>query len=211
MPPRQRRPSIAEIILEDAKKLEKTVERALVVLWDDLPVWQQDNHYIRSGYRVASGSFKRSFASLGYLHNESVNIYTHLLGSLLFVFWTYWVYSVITPRYGSATRADILSFACFFAGAAFCMGMSATYHAISNHSPAVARFGNKLDYMGIVFLTTGSFIPIVYYGFYCHPHLQKLYWTMICSLGIGCIVVSIFDRFRRPAFRPYRAAMFVGL
>jgi adiponectin receptor len=33
----------------------------------------------------------------------------------------------------------------------------------------------------------------------------------ICSLGIGCATVSIFDRFRTPAWRPYRAGMFVAM
>lgn len=31
----------------------------------------------------------------------------------------------------------------------------------------------------------------------------------ICSIGLGCATVSIFDRFRTPAWRPYRAGMFV--
>lgn len=176
---RQRRPSAAEAVINDVKRLEKRVENALLVLWDDLPSWQQDNQYILSGYRAASGSFKKSFASLGYIHNETVNIYTHLIGALVFITLGYWAHSAIRPRYESATTADIIVFACFFAGAAFCLGMSATYHAISNHSPEVASFGNKLDYVGIVLLTTGSFIPTIYYGFYCHPHLQEFYWTMV--------------------------------
>ncbi|KAF8852882.1 HlyIII-domain-containing protein [Acephala macrosclerotiorum] len=206
---RQRRPSTTEVITDAAKSLEKRVENALTVLWDDLPSWQQDNHYIHSGYRPASESFKKSFASLGYLHNESVNIYSHLLGAAMFSSIGVVLYTSIKPRYESAAPADILAFGCFFAGAALCLGMSATYHAISNHSPIVAKFGNKLDYVGIVFLITGSFIPSIYYGFYCHPHLQEFYWTMICSLGLGCASVSIFDRFRTPAWRPYRAGMFV--
>ncbi|KUJ07509.1 HlyIII-domain-containing protein [Mollisia scopiformis] len=206
---RQRRPSTTEAITDAAKNLEKSIENALTVLWDDLPSWQQDNHYIHSGYRPASASFKNSFASLGYIHNESVNIYSHLLGAVMFSGIGTVLYASIKPRYPSATSADIFAFGCFFAGAAACLGMSATYHAISNHSPMVAKFGNKLDYVGIVFLITGSFIPSIYYGFYCHPHLQEFYWTMICSLGIGCASVSVFERFRTPAWRPYRAGMFV--
>jgi adiponectin receptor len=175
---RQRRPSTTEVLTETAKKFEKKVERALTVLWDDLPSWQQDNHYIKSGYRPASASFRRSFASLGYLHNESVNIYSHLLGALGFSITGLILYSVIKPRYESASSSDIFAFGCFFGGAALCLGMSATYHAISNHSQAVSKFGNKLDYIGIVFLIVGSFIPSIFYGFYCHPHLQEFYWTV---------------------------------
>jgi adiponectin receptor len=180
MSTRQRRPSTTEVLVGTVKKAEETIEHALTVLWKDLPHWQQDNHYIHSGYRPASYSFQKSFASLGYLHNESVNIYSHLIGAAIFSICGAVLYKVIKPRYESATSSDIVAFGCFFAGAALCLGMSATYHAISNHSAPVARFGNKLDYVGIVCLITGSFIPSVYYGFYCHPHLQELYWTMVC-------------------------------
>lgn len=198
-------------LVDSAQKVEKTIENTLTVLWHELPSWQQDNHYIYSGYRPASGSFQKSFASLGYLHNETVNIYSHLLGAVTFIISGAIIYTVLKPRYVSATSADILAFGCFFAGAGLCLGMSGTYHTISNHSQTVAKFGNKLDYVGIVFLITGSFIPSIYYGFYCHPHLQEAYWFMICSLGLGCATVSIFERFRTPAWRPYRAGMFVAM
>ncbi|KAI6716160.1 hypothetical protein JHW43_001263 [Diplocarpon mali] len=36
-----------------------------------------------------------------------------------------------------------------------------------------------------------------------------LCFPQICSLGLGCATVSIFERFRTPAWRPYRAGMFV--
>ena len=190
---RQRQPATREALSGTAKKIEQKIEKALTVLWDDLPSWQQDNHFIRSGYRPASASFWLSFASLGYLHNESVNIYSHLLGALGFSLAGVVLYSVIKPRYESANLSDILAFGCFFAGAALCLGMSATYHAISNHSPTVASFGNKLDYVGIVFLITGSFIPSIFYGFYCHSHLQEFYWTMVCSSFRAVIYVYISD------------------
>lgn len=177
---RKSKSTTTDVVKEEVLELKDKVKNALTVAWDDIPSWQQDNHYILSGYRPASNSFQKSFGSLGYLHNESVNIYSHLLGGLLFTLIGVFLYKELVPRYETAGKGDILSFACFFAGAALCLGMSGTYHTISNHSPMVARFGNKLDYVGIVFLIAGSFVPSIFYGFYCHPHLQELYWTMVC-------------------------------
>lgn len=196
---RQRQPAAKEVLADAAKKFEKKVENALTVFWDDLPSWQRDNQFIISGYRPASASFRRSFASLAYLHNESVNIYSHLLGALGFSISGMILYSVIKPRYKSASPSDILAFGCFFAGAALCLGMSATYHAISNHSPLVARFGNKLDYVGIVFLITGSFVPSIFYGFYCHPHLQQFYWIMVSHILEKLSISLTFSRYARSA------------
>jgi adiponectin receptor len=173
---------VSETVGDALRNAEQKIEAALTVVWDELESWQQDNHYITSGYRPASNSFKKSLASLGYLHNESVNIYSHLIGGLGFTILGAILGAVIIPRYDTIQKSDVLAFSCFFLGAALCLGMSATYHMISNHSPAVAKIGNKLDYVGIVCLITGSFIPSVYYGFYCHPHLQEAYWTMVGTL-----------------------------
>ena len=143
--------------------------------WSALPDWQKDNHFILSHYRPASYSYSGCFQSLFYLHNESVNIHTHLLGSFLFLCLSLSVYAF---REYSVSTGDIIAFACFFTGAVSCLGISATYHLISNHSPLVNKYANQLDYVGIVALITGSFIPSVYYGFYCEPALQKFYWGM---------------------------------
>ena len=188
--------------------------------WNELPHWQQDNHYILTHYRPASYSFARSFASIFYLHNESVNIWSHLLGAAVFVYEYMYTCYPSFKKYehvsedltaSSFSATDLIAFSYFFVGALTCLSISAAYHACSNHSPRVARFGNQLDYVGIVALITGSFIPTIYYGFYCDPWLQKGYWTMISMLGVGCTIVSLDSRFRSPVWRPFRAGMFVAM
>lgn len=207
---RRRSPADGKITAEQAIKHPVKTARKLLH-WDELQSWQQDNQHILTGYRPASSSFLVSFHSLSYVHNETVNIYTHLLPSLISLPAGYQLYRVLAPRYHTASTADIIVFACFFVGAAFCLGMSATYHTISNHSSKVARIGNALDYVGIVGLITGSFIPSVYYGFYCAPHLQTTYWTMIMALAVCCTCVCLVPSFRTPPWRPYRAALFVSM
>ncbi|KAI1470100.1 HlyIII-domain-containing protein [Daldinia caldariorum] len=208
---KRRASSTSSTLMQTAKDVEHKIASALVILWDDLPSWRRDNHYIVSGYRPDSNSYWRSFTSIFYVHNESVNIWTHLLGALSFPAVGAWLYHVIAPRYASANSSDLLAFACFFAGAVLCLGMSATYHTLSNHSEEVAKWGNKLDYSGIVFLIVGSYVPALYYGLFCQPELMTVYLYGIFLLGFGCGVVSWVDKFRSPAWRPYRAAMFVGL
>ncbi len=134
---------------------EQKAKEALTVLWNDIPTWLQDSHYIHSGYRPASNSYRKSFASLTYLHNETVNSWTHLVGACLAATAGIVLYTHARPRYEMATSEDVAVFACYFLGAVTCLGMSATYHLICNHSEAVAKFGNRLDYMGIIFLIWG--------------------------------------------------------
>ncbi|KAM0800315.1 mPR-typeG-protein-coupled receptor [Usnea florida] len=179
--------------------------------WDEIPSWQQDNEYILSGYRQATGSFARCFESLGYIHNETVNIFSHIMGAAIFLTAPICTYRASSTRYPKATKADIFVFSTFFYGVSVCFILSATYHIISNHSPKVAKFGNQLDYLGIVILIWGSTVPSIYYGFYCDPRLQILYWANVSILATLCIIATLHPRFRHPTLRPYRAAMYAGL
>jgi len=164
-----------------------SIQEEIIVLWDNLPHWQRDNQFIIRGYRKASNSYTQCFASLGYLHNETVNIYTHLVASLAFALLAPSFYNTLVSShdYGQASKEDLHVFACFFTGVIFCLGMSATYHALSNHSEAVHKLGNKLDYLGIILLIWGSFVPSIYYGFGCHPQWINTYWTMVI-VSVSC-------------------------
>lgn len=174
---RQRRPSNSTTTdkstlqaLEDTvAATAHTLEKKLTALihWDDLPPWRRDNPSILRGYRQTSNSLRASLHSLLYVHNETVNVYTHLLGAVAFALGGAYLFHLVRPRYGGASAADVVVFACFFAGGVGCLGMSATYHLLCNHSEEVAKWGNKLDYSGIVFLIVGSYVPALWYGFFC--------------------------------------------
>ena len=179
---RRRRSSISsafQSITAAAVAVERKIERLLTIHYDDLPHWLRDNPSIQTGYRPPSSSFTASLSSIMHLHNETVNIWTHLLGSVLFLILAVTLYSNVASRYPTATVADISAFSAFFAGATGCLGMSAAYHTISNHSEGVAGWGNRADYVGIIGLIVGSFVASCYYGFLCEPFLQHIYWTMV--------------------------------
>lgn len=57
----------------------------------------------------------------------------------------------------------------------------------------------------------GSTIPSIYYGLYCDPWLQKVYWINVSVLASLCVYATLHPNFRHPTFRPYRAAMYAGL
>jgi adiponectin receptor len=166
-------------VTEAASKVEHAVHDSILMLWDDLPAWRRDNAFILSGYRQSRASYLHSLRSLFYVHNESVNIWSHLLGALVAGLVSWHLYAAVRPRYEAASRGDVIAFACFFAGAVLCLGMSATFHALLNHSEAVMKWGNKLDYSGIVALIVGSYVPALYYGFFCRPDLMSIYLTVV--------------------------------
>jgi adiponectin receptor len=72
----------------------------------------------------ADGSYRKCLKSWTYIHNESVNIFSHLIGSMLFFTLPFGIYKELAPRYATADRADILVFATFFFGVALCFALS---------------------------------------------------------------------------------------
>ena len=69
----------------------------------------------------------------------------------------------------------------------------------------ISCFYFRLDYCGISVLTVGSFVPWLYYCFYCRLVPKICYLALIFTLGSCCTVVSLMDKFQTPKFRPVRA------
>jgi len=188
-----------------------TASVSKTLTWDALPDWMRDNHYIRSGYRRQQNSWKGCLHSIfGYIHNETVNIHSHLWGAVLF-----FVLLVITffrvMNYPTVTWHDAAGFAVFLVAAVICLSFSAAFHTAQCHSLPVAKSCVVLDYSGIVALIVGSFFPSVYYGFYCFPELQMMYLSTITIAGLGATYVVLTPIYNTAEFRWARTTVFLSL
>ena len=54
--------------------------------YQDAPKFIQDNEYIKNGYISNCNTYGKTFKSLFICHNETVNIWSHLLSALIFMF-----------------------------------------------------------------------------------------------------------------------------
>ncbi|KAG2735067.1 hypothetical protein G9P44_001281 [Scheffersomyces stipitis] len=190
-------------------KLHPTSNRRLY-FYHELDEWQQDNHFIRSGYVKETSSYRECVQSLTYFHNETVNIYSHLIPSSL-VFWGVLIYvnfylKIYDNYLGVWEKANFLQ----FAGACwFCLFMSSTFHCIKSHSHKISRFGNQLDYFGIVILITCSLNSIVMFAFYDHPYYRDALVAMFVLLGTICTIMTLHPKFSTSEYRPLRSTMFI--
>ena len=69
----------AEVIIFPLTPIQRVID------WNGTPLWMRVDPYIRRGYRRQLGSFSECFRSLFYLHNELVNIWSHLLPALFYL------------------------------------------------------------------------------------------------------------------------------
>lgn len=160
------------------QQVPKTTRRLLTSA--EVPPWYGHNSFIHTGYRPIIGSVKLCFESLGYVHNETANIYTHLVPAVVAVVGNYGLYVYFSSHYPNASWRDQLVFHIYLSACIICFGISSIYHMLLCHSEAYASLWARFDYATIVVQILGSFISGIYIGFYCEPHLQKLYWAMVC-------------------------------
>ena len=154
--------------------------------WDTIEPWQQDNEYIIRSYRPSSGCYWKSLASLTYIHNQTVNIYSHIFGAVVFSLLAPPLYYAISAQYGSINIEELALLACFFLGAVTCFCLSAYFHLMGNHSHEVYSMCLTMDLFGIVCLITATSYPLSYYAFsFCHPKVLRLSWISVRTFSMS--------------------------
>ncbi|XP_023219196.1 adiponectin receptor protein-like [Centruroides sculpturatus] len=199
-------------VLEEAEQAEQLVWKVWEEAWkvchfSSLPRWLQDNDFLHRGHRPPLPSFSACFRSIFRIHTETGNIWTHLLGCIAFIGVA--IYFLSHPSNEIGWQGKMV-FATFFISAIVCLGMSFTFHTVNCHSEKMGKLFSKLDYCGIAVLIIGSFVPWLYYGFYCQYQLKVFYFCLVFVLGTSAIIVSLWDKFSEPRFRWLRAGVFMG-
>ncbi|KAL2697693.1 hypothetical protein AAEP93_011597 [Penicillium crustosum] len=178
---------------------------------DEIPSWYGHNQYIRTSYRPVTPSISRCLSSLLYLHNETVNVYSHLIPATISLLGNGLLYAYYSTSVPDATWVDQLVFHIYLTTSVICFGISSAYHTFLCHSTRYTDLWGRLDYVAIVFQILGSFISGIYIGFYCEPHLQKLYWSMIGSLGFLTGFVVVHPKLQSQKWRLLRLSTFVAM
>jgi len=143
-----------------------------------------------------------------HLHNQTANIYSHLFGLLLFIVFAISTYGLFQLEDLSFGSGDVYVILFFFVGVIMCLSFSTYYHIIANHSYKVHDSWLIMDFFGIICLITGTFVPLSFYTFYCHPKILYSCWTLITPVIITCSILCIKKEFRTPPWRRTRGVMF---
>lgn len=186
--------------------------RPTLLSFDQMPEWfqRESNRWILHGYRPISGSVHTSFCSWSYMHNESINIYSHLIPAVFFFFGEWYIQQYLYSRYPGVTGADFIAFSIFMLTAVTCLSLSATYHTLLNHSQSVEHLCLRLDMLGVVIFILGDLILGIYLVFWCETSTRNFYWSMIGFFGSLTIFTTMHPKFQGSKYRLFRALMFVA-
>ncbi|KAJ5578550.1 uncharacterized protein N7459_007514 [Penicillium hispanicum] len=192
------------------KEADREHSRPRLFNSEDVPAWYAHNAYLRTGYRPVTPSARHCFESLTYLHNETVNIYSHLIPAVVTLLSNDLLYIFFASSFPQASWRDQLVFHIYLTTSMVCFGISSTYHTLLCHSVYVANLWGRLDYIAIVFQILGSLTSGIYVGFYCEPHLQKVYWSMISILALLTGFVVVHPHLQGKEWRILRLSTFVA-
>ena len=179
-----------------------------MVNYTHLPDWLKDNKFLLSSHRLPIYSFTGCMFSAFRVHTETGNIWTHLIGSLLTI--TFAIYCFST-RLHKLHWTEQTVYGIFFLAAGLCMGFSCLFHTVINHSPKMFKLFSRLDYSGISLLMVGSYMPWLYYAYYCSPVTYVTYTVLVLVIGVTGVIVSLWDKFDQPKYRTFRAAVFLSM
>ncbi len=195
----------------DAKQsvLGRALLRGPLVHFQKAPDYLQDNPFIRTGYRVDL-TWKEVALSVFQLHNESMNIWTHGLGCIWFIWMALQDYSVSSQE---MVKDPVVwwPMRTYHWGAVFCLGASAFCHSALSVSREVCKAVCFLDYIGVGVMILTSFFPAVYYTFMCRPMLLTFYLGSVSLLATIVVVCSSRPWFMHNGAAPIRAMLFSAL
>ncbi|KAI1414422.1 hemolysin-III channel protein-like protein Izh2 [Hypoxylon sp. FL1857] len=186
---------------------EKNKKSVQLVDWEHLR--RRGSEHLRTGYRPECASLWSCLQSWLYLHNETVNIFSHIAGAFVFFALPLYVFGTsVPPRCRLATMSDILVFSIYFLGVGVCFTFSTLFHTFMCHSEAVYSLGVKLDYQGILLLMWGANVPLIYYSMPCDFGSQIAYWALNTALAGLCSLATFHPSIGGPHMGHVRAGLF---
>ncbi|KAJ2454547.1 hypothetical protein EV183_001418 [Coemansia sp. RSA 2336] len=177
---------------------------------DEVPEFLRDT-FIISGYRKLCYSYAACLHSMTYVHNESGNVLTHLAALVVFAGLAVSTNFNLLPAAispGRASWGDYLVLYGYIFSACVCFALSTLYHTFSCHSHKHHVAWLKCDFVGILVLILGSFLPGLYYGYFESQALMLLYMSMIVSLCVAGVAVSVSPHLQKPSLRWLRPVVF---
>ncbi|KAJ3220175.1 ADP-ribosylation factor GTPase activating protein, ER-Golgi transport [Dinochytrium kinnereticum] len=181
--------------------------------FEEVPRYMQDNCHIKTMYR-SKYSYTENWISLIHAHNESGNVWTHIIATLLFLSLAVAVASGVKLPWSdvdisNSTMADRAILCVFLVVSAFTFAASSQFHLHLSHScEAYLKFG-CLDYSGISASVCATSITILYHLFKCNPQILYQWLSTILLINLVGVLGPLFKIWPTVSFRPYRTFIYV--
>ncbi|KAL1942858.1 hypothetical protein VTO73DRAFT_5098 [Trametes versicolor] len=200
--------TLEKAALEITRAMKRSLNGSRLIQYVDLPEKWRNNPFVKGGYRfIPLHEWPRIVLSLFALHNETLNIHTHLIPFLL---WTFALFR-LSPFF-SALETDEPAEVIFTAFALVCLFTSALWHTMAGCAhPHGMELCARVDYVGIGWLISASVGTVVYYGFQCQEFTRNAFLLLCLGIGLSGSILPFTSWFNKREYRHWRIAFFVSL
>lgn len=195
------------------ENIDHAIKRARehgLIGYEDLPHPWRVNPYITKGYRFSESKVD-CMRSIFNFSNETVNIWTHMVGLVIVLAIAFHFYPS-SVNFSQSSRTDIVFAAMFFFAACKCLVCSVMWHTMSSiaEQGLMERFA-CVDYTGISLLIAASIMTTEYTAFYCEPVSRWTYIFLTATLGVGGVILPWHPTFNRADMNWARVLFYVSL
>ncbi|KAI1732716.1 hemolysin-III related domain-containing protein [Ditylenchus destructor] len=138
------------------------------------------NKHIHTNYRPTDLPWTLCVKSIFQWNNETINVWSHLLGFFYLCLMQYWNICHFLPNI-NAHPMDYVITAISMLCSQICMVLSSAYHTFGCQSASRRRKWLKADLFGVSTGLFGIYLTGIYTSFYRFPEVQRVY---ICSLVV---------------------------
>ncbi|KAI0744151.1 HlyIII-domain-containing protein [Daedaleopsis nitida] len=194
--------------LEIAAAMKRSLNGSRLIQYVDLPEQWRNNPFVKGGYRfIPIHDWHRLLLSLFALHNETLNIHTHLIPFLLWSF----AWFRISPSYDTFDTREPAKVT-FTVFALLCLFTSAVWHTMAGCAhPKGMELCARVDYVGIGWLISASVGTVVYYGFRCQQTTRDAFLLLCFAIGVSGSILPFLDWFNMREYKNWRIAFFLTL
>lgn len=178
----------------------------------ELPFQWRENKFIVYGYRFAR-SHLMAMTSLFSWHNETINIWTHLLGGMYLIYLSIYKFpkTECFQIYGPTFNDHLINYL-FLLSAIACLFFSSIWHSYTNIGFLSIRSKFAcFDYSGITILITSSIITTEHISLKNYPNLRLIFIGFSIFAGLFGIGMAWHPYFDKPESRIIRILFFISL
>jgi len=151
------------------------------------------HEYIYNGYRTNTNNQWECIKTMFILSNETINIWTHFLGAILFVFLTFSINDFLKGLHLAGFEDHIIVTVCCLCFLC-CLLFSVFYHVFNCQSKEQFDYCFRLDLAGISISLCGIYFSSFYYAFYCYSFWKNFYTGTTFILIIVNISLQVLPR-----------------
>ena len=167
------------------------------------------NPKVLGGYRQEM-SWYHALQTIFMWHNETLNIWSHLIGTLCFVCL---LLITVANQQRFTPQWPLLI---FDLAAVYTLSISTLFHTCLCISKSHFQFWRKLDFTGILVVMFGMYWPFCYYSFGCIGSDGRNWFVLyvsvagaLATLCLGVVLLPVFQSNRFHVFRPLIFAIMI--